>query len=76
LLFLQSTGILLSFRFFKHLGFVAFPNTRGFYISPTIFPQNNGVKSLDVLPPAHFSPLTASDFVGNARKNNPVLSAF
>jgi hypothetical protein len=25
----------------KHLGFVAFPITRGFSISPTIFPHNN-----------------------------------
>jgi hypothetical protein len=30
---------------------------------------------LDILPMVHFSPLTASDFVGNAQKINPVSSA-
>jgi hypothetical protein len=53
----------------KHLGFAAFPITRGFFISPTILSHNNTVtSSLDILPPVHLSPLTVSDFVGDARK--------
>jgi hypothetical protein len=74
LLCLKITGNLLIFRFMKRLAFAVFQITIGFSISPTIFPHNNTVSSsLDILPPVHFSSLTASDFVDNAQKNNPVL---
>jgi hypothetical protein len=75
-LFLQNTVKLLIFRFLKRLSFAAFAITRGFSFCRTIFPHKSTVRlSLDILPPVHFSPLTTSDFVDNARKNNHVSSA-